>query len=157
MVQITSLAKRLKNDSLAHAHLADLAFVKSGRFSWNHQTCSISYDSSSDHADLYLLHEYAHAVLGHEGYARDISLLELESDAWDTAERLAPIYEVRYDSSVADESLDTYRDWLHARSLCPNCESTGVQSSIDTYRCIACGQDWKVNQARNCELRRYKK
>ena len=54
-----------------------------------------------------------------------------------------------------EEHLDTYRDWLHARSSCPDCTATGYQTDASTYACPACSHTWRVNEARICQLRRY--
>ena len=56
---------------------------------------------------------------------------------------------------VIQEHLDTYRDWLHARSICPSCTANGYQISSHTYECPACLHTWRVNEARICALRRY--
>lgn len=157
MRQITSLITRLKNDSQAYPHLANLTFTVADNFSWNHTACAVSYAQHEPDVDAYLLHEYAHAVLNHKDFGYDIQLLELERAAWDTAASLAPNYGVSIDTDTAEDSLDTYRDWLHARSLCPNCESTGIQTEPRGYQCLACRQTWKVNEARTCGLKRYKK
>lgn len=114
------------------------------------------YNESSDDAAL-LLHELAHAVLKHADYTRDIELIEMERDAWDHARTvLAPRYSVPIDDAIIEDSLDTYRDWLHARSTCPDCQAIGIQIKLHHYRCLACGAQWKVNDARICALRRYK-
>ncbi len=106
---------------------------------------------------LYALHELAHAVLGHTGYRLDIELLRREREAWDAVRTtFAPHYEVPYDVDLIEDSLDTYRDWLHARALCPTCNLTGIQTKTNTYSCINCRCSWRPNDARQCALRRYK-
>jgi hypothetical protein len=103
-----------------------------------------------------LLHELSHALLGHSGYTRDIELIGMERDAWEKARSLAPSYQVAINDDSVQDHLDTYRDWLHNRSTCPSCKATGRQTTKDTYHCDACGQDWRVNEARMCGLKRYK-
>lgn len=134
----------------------DLTFTPGDDFRWSPVEQVIYF--VPDSPDLpSLIHEVAHASLGHADYAKDIILIDMERDAWQYArEVLAPAYDIVIDDTVINVALDTYRDWLHARSLCPNCDATGIQSKKRTYKCLACGQNWRVNEARLCALRRYK-
>lgn len=145
----TSLVlKALKQD------LPDISFSPGDKFHWSPNEQVIYYADSTDTASL--LHEVAHALLGHTKYMYDIELLKIERDAWNlTVTTLAKIYKVEIDSEKVESMLDTYRDWLHDRSLCPNCEATGIQTNTVRYSCLACGSIWRVNDARSCALRRY--
>lgn len=149
MLSTTSLVNNL------HRDFPTLAFTASDKFRWSPHENTIFYDhTSNDYASL--LHEVAHAVLRHENYARDITLIEMERDAWQYAvTTLAPKYQAAIDDTVVQDSLDTYRDWLHARSICPKCKATGVQTKKSQYRCLICAAQWRVNDARICALRRY--
>jgi hypothetical protein len=131
-------------------------FVQADEFRWLPEEQTIFYDPiSADTASL--LHEVAHAVLDHAAYSRDIELIELERQAWQYAsEHMAQKYRVAITSDQIEDSLDTYRDWLHARSTCPTCQATGLQAKKNEYKCIACLGRWRVNDARICGLRRYK-
>jgi hypothetical protein len=131
-------------------------FRSADEFRWSPEEMTIYYDEhSSDTATL--LHELSHAVLAHTDYQKDIRLLELERDAWEYAHStLAPIYGIVIEEEVMQDSLDTYRDWLHARSTCPECGATGIQTKQSSYKCLACTTSWRVNDARFCALRRYK-
>jgi DnaJ-class molecular chaperone len=51
--------------------------------------------------------------------------------------------------------MNSYRDWLHARSTCPVCQATGMETKKSIYTCPACRHQWRVNEARICSLRRY--
>lgn len=155
MESITSLIRRLKADSTRCPHLPHLTFQKSEHFEWRHNTQTITYNPSLKHANAYLLHEYGHALLGHCDYSHDVTLLEMERAAWDQAVSMSERYHVAIDFDLIESSLDTYRDWLHARSTCPKCQSTGVQMSKHVYQCLYCQTAWRVNEARNCALRRY--
>jgi hypothetical protein len=131
-------------------------FTPATEFRWSPDEMTIYYDEQA-RDDPTLLHELAHAVLDHKEYVKDIGLIELERDAWEYARNtLAPAYDVVIEEDVIQDSLDTYRDWLHARSTCPRCDATGLQIKKSDYRCIACGSTWRVNDARSCALRRYK-
>lgn len=132
----------------------DLRFVTSNRFSWNPENSTVTY--TEQYLPHKLLHEVAHGILDHRDYSRDIELLAMECAAWKKASELGKHYDVLIPEDAIEDALDTYRDWMHARSTCPICSSTGVQSSAMSYSCIACHTMWRVNEARTCELRRYK-
>lgn len=155
MAKISSLIKQLTSDSASYSHLINLHFTDEGLFAWNGRTTTLSYDSNHPDVSLLLLHEYGHAILNHQQYRQDIELLTMERDAWDQAQRHAQKYGLAVSDDTIQGSLDTYRDWLHSRSVCPNCESTGIQTSKDAYECLACHHSWRVNEARTCALRRY--
>ncbi len=155
MEKITSVLEKLKNDASGIPHLAHLTFQQGEVFGWDHTACAITYNPTIPHATTYLLHEYGHALLDHQSYNHDIDLIKMERAAWDKALEIAPGYHVAIDADLIEDSLDTYRDWLHSRSLCPNCSATGIQMAQASYECIACHHTWHVNEARNCALRRY--
>ncbi|MBQ3353427.1 TFIIB-type zinc finger domain-containing protein [Candidatus Saccharibacteria bacterium] len=89
-------------------------------------------------ADLLLLHELGHATLGHKDFKIDATRLKMESEAWEKAHELADIYGVNYDEDLAQSELDTYRDWLHKKSRCPDCGLTRFQDSDGVYHCPRC-------------------
>lgn len=141
------LVKLLQKDYPAYS------FVSATDFSWQPATSTIEF-SATEFNDGLLLHELAHALLQHADYRRDVELVRLETAAWTKARELAAKYSVEIEPERIDNHLDTYRDWLHARSTCPNCQSSGVQISGDSYQCPACSSIWQVNEARHCQLRR---
>lgn len=149
MPSTTSLLDKIQRD------FPRITFVKSDTFRWSPKERTVYYADASDTASL--LHETAHAALGHGEYASDIELLQMERDAWDLAAgSLSKKYGTAIDRETAEDMLDTYRNWLHDRSVCPACQATGVQSRQNHYSCLACGGAWRVNEARTCALRRYK-
>lgn len=148
MPSTSLLASKLSRD------YPDFQFQESSEFRWSPTTKTIFYETSNNTASL--LHELAHALLGHTSYTRDIELLEIERDAWHHATTvLAPHYNIPIDKNALEDAMDTYRDWMHIRSICPNCKASGMQVRKNTYRCVACHTQWKVNDARICALRRY--
>lgn len=149
MPSITSLVPRLIAD------FPTITFTPGERFHWHPETGTISYiEASNDFASL--LHEIGHAALGHVNFKRDIELIEMERDAWHYAvETLAHRYDIQIDPETVEAALDSYRDWLHARSTCPVCQATGLQIKQQTYRCMACRSEWTVNDARQHALRRH--
>lgn len=150
MPSISSLLRDLHRDYPA------LSFEPADEFWWSGAKQTVFYDPKAANALAYSLHELSHALLQHEGYERDIELIKLERDAWVYAKNtLAPRYDVEIDEDLIQDNLDTYRSWLHARSTCPDCEAVGLQTKYQHYYCIACGNTWRVNEARLCALRRY--
>lgn len=147
---ITSLIAKLQIDYPRYH------FANGQEFRWLPQEKAIFYDTSTnDPASL--LHELAHALLGHDSYRRDVELIAMERAAWEYASQsLAPTYGIIVASDIIEDALDTYRDWLHARSTCPHCGATGVQVKERLYRCVTCFTQWRVNDARSCALRRWK-
>lgn len=149
MPSISSLVTKLQADH------PQITFTPGNNFQWSPYEATVYYPSeSTDSATL--LHEVGHALLGHDSYTKDIQLIEIERDAWEYArQNLSSRYNSLIDETIVQDSLDTYRDWLHARSTCPNCQATGVQTKAQQYKCVACHTQWRVNEARICALRRY--
>jgi len=153
MVAITMLSTSSLVKLLA-IEFPNISFITGGSFAWSPANNRITYIAhSSDTSSL--LHELSHALLGHTSYRRDIELIGQERDAWSHASQLASKYEVTVAEETAQTALDTYRDWLHARSTCPACRATGVQTAQSAYACLACRAQWQVNSATTCALRRY--
>ncbi len=148
-MQLTSLLKRIARDN------PDISFTPGETFSWNHAAKEIIYDPTHQ-SPAQLLHELAHALLGHQTYQRDIQLVGMERDTWEYARTtLGPQYKVVISDEIIQLSLDSYRDWLHARSTCPQCDATGIEQRKQQYLCPACAYTWRVNEARTCGLKRY--
>lgn len=148
MQSTSSLAAKLRID------YPQFSFKPAEIFRWSPSDTTIYYVESLDIPSL--LHELSHALLGHSRYTKDIELIQMERDAWHYSKTtLALKYGLGIDNDTSENALDTYRDWLHARSICPECATTGIQSQKNTYKCISCGTIWRVNEARICHLRRY--
>ncbi|MEO7905115.1 MAG: hypothetical protein ABIR91_04960 [Candidatus Saccharimonadales bacterium] len=144
--------------SLRNQLIADYPDLQFGTGELNHwsSTEQTVYYNPDTIDDATLLHEVSHGLLQHTDYDKDIVLIDMEREAWAYAvQTLGPKYAVTISDDTVQDSLDSYRDWLHARSTCPNCSSTGVQIQSNEYKCIACQTIWRVNDARICALRRY--
>ncbi len=87
---------------------------------------------------LRLMHELGHATLGHRTFRTDPERLKMEAEAWGQAERLCRRYQIEFDQEFAEVQLDSYRDWLHRRSKCPQCGLTRYQTAEGGYRCPGC-------------------
>jgi hypothetical protein len=133
-------------------------FQKSTDFIWQPATKTISYADINDVKDVWaLMHELGHACLAHNNYLYDIRLIAIEAAAWEYAQtQLAPVYDVIIDAQHVQHIMDGYRDWLHVRSMCPECSHTGLQTKANTYNCLNCRCLWTVNDARKKSLRRHK-
>lgn len=149
MRSMSSLIHKLKTTH------SDISFLEAEQFSWSPRNRTVFYNAEQPHASLLLLHELSHALLGHADYRRDIELIAMETAAWEGAKEHAETYNVRLNDDVVQDHLDTYREWLHARSTCPNCSANGYQVEKFEYECPACSHRWRVNEARLCALRRY--
>lgn len=150
---IHSLIKTLKS---RHSRLL---FEEADEFWWSPNTETIFYSPSAPHAEALLIHELSHALLRHTYYTRDIELVAMETEAWDEAKKYIQTLThtpVIIKDDIIQDHLDTYREWLHSRSTCPNCSANGYQTGPSSYQCPACTQTWRVNEARICALRRYK-
>jgi len=147
MPSTRSLISRLQDD------YPTLTFQEGATFMWSPATRTVHY---TDTSPALLLHELGHAICEHSDYATDLDLIKMERDAWQTAQQIALRYDVVIDEETLQQHLDTYREWLHARSRCPACGATGHQLKKQRYHCLACGEDWRVNEARLCGLKRYR-
>jgi len=118
---------------------------------WSPQTMSVHYADGDDNETLWgTLHELGHALLGHQDYTTDLSLLEKEVSAWSKAELIASNYGIVISPDHIQDCLDTYRNWLHKRSTCPQCQAQGIQDATKRYSCLNCRTTWDVSDARFC-------
>lgn len=140
--------------SRLESRLPEVTFAAGDHFAWSPTSQQITHDTSAPDAAWQLLHETGHAICQHATYKRDIELLGYEVDAWTAAQQLADELGTTIPEHVIQDHIDTYRDWLHARSQCTACAQTGIQTSSDTYRCLHCPTIWRVNDSRQCGLRR---
>lgn len=124
----------------------DFKFKAGSQDHWSPSTKTIIYNSGRPETELAysLLHELSHALLGHRDYASDFELLKLESEAWTKAAELGVQYGVPISDEHIQNCLDTYRDWLHRRSTCPDCGMHVMQQSSRSYRCFNCNKEWSV-------------
>lgn len=130
----------------------DLLISEGDHFYWSPRKRQIVYSPSTQSGtpEVSLLHELAHAHLGHQTFTTDFNLLQMEVDAWAEAEKLGLKYKVRIDADYIEDCLDTYRDWLYLRSTCPRCTANGLQENSGQYRCFNCSQTWSVSSSRLC-------
>lgn len=146
-----SLISRLRAD------YPDLRFTAGQQFCWSPETGEIFYKTAATGptAVWSLLHETGHALLRHHNYQADFELLRLEVAAWDKARQLASNLSLAIDEEHIEDCLDTYRDWLHKRSICPTCAIKCLQQDdFVHYRCFNCHTTWQVSASRFCRAYR---
>lgn len=133
------------------ARFPELRFRTGQQFCWSPETGEIFYNHTARgrRAQWSLLHETGHALLGHTSYKADFELLRLEIDAWQRARELASELGLTINEDHIEDCLDTYRDWLYRRSICPACRTKCLQSDNYThYRCSNCHTAWRVSSNR---------
>jgi hypothetical protein len=133
------------------AKFPELRFTPGPKFYWSPETSEIFYilSAKGKKATWSLLHETGHALLGHNNYQADYELLRLEVEAWQKAKELARDLQIEIDEDHIQDCLDTYRDWLYKRSICPNCGTKCLQQGdFVHYRCFNCHTTWSVSANR---------
>lgn len=142
------------------ARFPALRFTAGSQFCWSPETNEIFYKTGArgKQAIWSLLHETGHALLEHASYKADFELLRLEIAAWEQARDLAQAMKINISEDHIQDCLDTYRDWLHKRSICPNCTNKSLQQGdFVHYRCFNCHAAWRVTASRFCRAyRRHK-
>jgi hypothetical protein len=135
----------------------DIAFKPGGRFAWSPETNEVIYNikKTNQSAKWSLLHELGHGLLGHQSYASDVALLKLEVAAWAKAKAVGLTYNITIGEQHIESCLDTYRDWLYKRSICPNCNNQCLQQNdYIHYQCFNCHTIWRVSSNRFCRAYR---
>lgn len=130
----------------------ELKIMAGDNYYWSPVDKTVYYKQDNDTSEgaWALLHESGHALLEHLQYYSDVELVIMEVEAWEKAKELASKQELEIDEDHVQDCLDSYRDWLHKRSLCPDCSLAGVQIDTETYACIFCHKRWKVSAERFC-------
>lgn len=134
-----------------------LIYREGASFCWSPETQEISYAPRSDETSetWSLLHETSHALLGHKRYQTDFELIKMEVAAWEKAKELAKDFGITIDDNHVQDCLDSYRDWIYARSICPECGNKSLQQAdLRHYRCFNCHGLWSVTPSRFCRAYR---
>ena len=137
-----------------------LKFTAGNGFVWSPETGEVFYDQRRKGAKARwsLLHETGHALLGHKTYHADYELIRLEAAAWEKAKELATAIGIPINEEHIQDCLDTYRDWLYKRSICPACSTKSIQQNdYAHYRCHNCHSVWRVTPSRFCRAYRRSK
>jgi len=134
-----------------------LKFHASDSFYWSPETKEIFYDEKANGKinQWSLIHEAGHALLDHKNYDADYMLIKLEIEAWEKAKEVASSLGIDIDENHIQDCLDTYRDWLYKRSICPKCSNKSLQESdLHHYRCFNCHMRWRVTNSKFCRTYR---
>lgn len=141
------------------AEFPQLSFRPGNKFYWSAPTAEVVYNASAsgDTALWSLLHETSHALLNHQSYRNDFELIEMEVAAWEHAKQLSQQFGLPpIDENHLQDCLDTYRDWLHKRCVCPRCGTKNLQADSQHYHCFNCSTRWRVTTSRFCRTYRTK-
>ena len=112
-----------------------LRFIEGRRFSFRPpKTVVVEPDGEA----LLLLHEIGHALCGVYDFKTEVGRLKIEVAAWEKAKELAASYGVVVDEDLIEGELDSYRDFLHQKSRCPNCGLTRFQTPDGVFHCPKC-------------------
>ena len=130
-MDVATLKRQLEAD------YPELSFRKGAKFAFRPPR-TITIGPTEPYSSLLLLHEVGHALSGHRDFKTDALRLKMEREAWEKARKLASKYEVEFDDEVAEQELDSYRDWLDAKSRCPVCGLTRYQTPDGMYHCPKC-------------------
>ncbi|MBQ6130088.1 hypothetical protein IJI72_00065 [Candidatus Saccharibacteria bacterium] len=133
---------RLSADNLAFLNkiitaFPDLVFKPNKKFTFRPKK-TIYYEIKNDHFPLLLLHETAHALLNHYSFDTSLERLTIERDAWEKTRSLCKKFAQPFDEDFAEANLNTYRDWLHQKTLCKVCGLTCLEVSSTTLFCPFC-------------------
>lgn len=141
---LNSFLAKLKKDYPAYGFKPG----KQDHWSPGKQIITYNPEKSFKQSSFAILHELAHAELDHHNYTSDLELVKLESEAWLLAAKIGKNYGVIISNEHIQNCLDTYRDWLHGRSACPNCGIRVLQTDSGKYDCFNCHARWAVTSDR---------
>ena len=130
-MDVTFLAK-IKSD------YPELKFVKGRKFAFRPPKTIIVPENGDEFDSLRLLHELGHALIRLWDFNTEIERLKIEVLAWEKAKELAPSYGISVNEDLIEGELDSYRDWLHQKSRCPECGLTRFQTPDGIFRCPRC-------------------
>lgn len=115
----------------------ELRFVSGNRFAFRPPHTIVVGPKEENDASL-LLHELGHALSHHKTFSTGAKRLKMEMEAWSKAREIAGDVGVEIPDDVIEEELDTYRDWLHQKSRCPECGLTRFQTPDGVFHCPRC-------------------
>ncbi|MDB5185466.1 MAG: hypothetical protein JWN38_1274 [Candidatus Saccharibacteria bacterium] len=145
MPKLATLLTRLQ------AAFPELRFTPGEQFCWSPESGEVIYraEASGPEPLWSLLHETGHGLLGHTAYKADFELIRMEMAAWTKARELGQRFGVAIDEDHVQDCLDTYRDWLYKRSICPKCATKCLQQDdYAHYYCFNCHTSWRVSTSR---------
>jgi hypothetical protein len=152
---MNSLIERLKKE------FPKINFRESNNFYWSPLDRIVYFQADkmdTPEASYALMHEIGHSILKHREYESDYGLLKMEIEAWEKAKQIAHKLKLELSIEHIENCLDTYRDWLNKRSICPTCSVQSFQTiNPSYYSCFNCHTKWKVSSSRFCRVYRASK
>ena len=134
----------------------EIIFEPGDEFCWSYENRTVIYPKAAEPNEVFtasLCHEVGHALSGHSRFLSDVELLKLEREAWVRGSEVAQeSFAFTVPEQHIERCLDTYRDWLYERAVCPTCKQCGMQSKSTEYSCVFCNTTWRVNQSRLCRV-----
>jgi hypothetical protein len=152
---LPSIFKKITADFSA----LEISFTRSDVFYWSPQERTIFFIESQIEKGVgiyQLLHEIGHAICEHHSFRSGISLLKMEVEAWEKARQIATKYNIAIPEEHVESCLDSYRDWLHQRSACPECGNIATEIDDNRYRCFNCSQIWSTPRHQQTRCYRYR-
>lgn len=150
----TALEQSLINE--LRVRYPNIGFTENRTFMWSPTENIIYFDPeriATATGSWSLLHELGHALARHTRFETDLDLIKLERQAWRFAKQVASSLKIVIDDNHIQDCIDSYRDWLHARSRCPECSQINPQSAALQYECFNCRTKWKVSASQLCSAR----
>ena len=135
------MQKRINNQLFLEKIISlypNFTFRSGQKFKFRQQKTIYYSLSETDNFPILLLHELAHANLGHYSFETNLERLKIESAAWEETKNLCQKFNLSFSDDFAKTELDTYRDWLHQKSLCRNCGLIRFETSDGNYHCPRC-------------------
>lgn len=134
--------QKLSKENLAFlnslvASFPELSFKPGKKFLFRPKK-TVFYAEENKNFPLLLLHETAHALLGHFSFSTELERLTIERDAWEKTRSLCADFALPFDEEFAEANLDTYRDWLHQKTLCKTCGLTCLEVDSESLYCPFC-------------------
>ena len=131
-----SLLERLSRD------YPNLKFVEGARFSFRPPKTIVIGPDEGEKTPMLLFHELGHALSKKYSYALKIERLKIEVAAWQAGKEAYQKYPELppWDDEFVEDALDTYRDWLHNKSICKTCGLTMYQTPDKSWLCPFCNQ-----------------
>ena len=136
---------------------SDLNFERGDNFLYDAADEIIYYNDDlleQNEGEIALLHEIAHAQLGHFHYHTDLELFALETQAWHATKTLCTKHSVTISEDYLHNCLETYAVWLNQRATCPLCNNFSTQENELTYRCFICHARWQVKTDVQARIRK---
>ncbi len=134
---VISMENFTKFINLLKTTYPELKFKPGKRFAFRPPK-TIIYVEGEKNFKLLVLHELGHALIGEFSFKTDVERLKIETKAWAKAKSLAKTFNIPFNETFAESELDSYRDWLHKKSLCKKCGLTRFQTPDGVYHCPHC-------------------